>query len=43
MTALVAGRKLLMFETVEEKPGVLVLEDDLMFSVHIERTLTHLG
>ena len=26
-----------------EKPKVLVLEDDLMFSVRIEKTLTHLG
>ena len=25
------------------KPKVLVLEDDLMFSVRIEKTLTHLG
>jgi CheY-like chemotaxis protein len=32
-----------MSETVEEKPKVLVLEDDLMFSVRIEKTLTHLG
>ncbi len=32
-----------MSETVEEKPKVLVLEDDLMFSVRIEKTLIHLG
>ncbi len=32
-----------MSENVEEKPKVLVLEDDLMFSVRIEKTLTHLG
>jgi CheY-like chemotaxis protein len=32
-----------MFETEVEKPKVLVLEDDLMFSVRIEKTLTHLG
>ena len=32
-----------MSETEAEKPKVLVLEDDLMFSVRIEKTLTHLG
>jgi CheY-like chemotaxis protein len=32
-----------MSETESEKPKVLVLEDDLLFSVRIEKTLTHLG
>lgn len=32
-----------MSETESQKPKVLVLEDDLMFSVRIEKTLMHLG
>ncbi len=32
-----------MSSPAAEKPIVLVLEDDLMFSVRIEKTLTHLG
>lgn len=32
-----------MIPSESEKPKVLVLEDDLMFSVRIEKTLAHLG
>lgn len=32
-----------MSEIEAERPKVLVLEDDLMFSVRIEKTLRHLG